>query len=146
MIRLLTVLLVLGSVATGASAHPARPGVAGFSANDGMVFLIICTFVVLFTVGWNRMPRRRSGEPPVAAWRGALFIGGMALLAAVLLPPFDELADRYFSAHMAQHLVLLVVAPPMLSAFRSSLTHVPGVRHGRSPDEACTRDFDGLQE
>lgn len=95
--------------------------ILGVAPNDFAVGALIATTLVIFSVGWKRMPRRRSGAPAVATWRALLFIGSMLLLAAALLPPFDELADSYFSAHMAQHLVLLVVAPPMLAASQAHL-------------------------
>ncbi|WP_167737539.1 cytochrome c oxidase assembly protein [Sphingomonas parva] len=69
-----------------------------------------------FAAGWRRLPRRRGGGKAVPTWRAVLFVAGIASLAFVLLPPFDHLADARFSAHMAQHLVLLVAAPPMLAA------------------------------
>jgi putative membrane protein len=46
--------------------------------------------------------------------RAACFFGGLALLVAVLAPPFDRLADSLFAAHMVQHIVLLEVVPPLL--------------------------------
>ncbi len=46
--------------------------------------------------------------------RGAAFATGIATLFAVLISPFDALDDQLFSAHMVQHLVLLMVAPPLL--------------------------------
>lgn len=85
-----------------------------FSTNDALISAVIIAVLVIFATGWKRMPRRRSGSRGLAWWRAALFVAGMLLLGAVLLPPFDELADSHFSAHMLQHLVLLVVAPPML--------------------------------
>jgi putative membrane protein len=42
------------------------------------------------------------------------FGGGVLLVAAALSPPVDRLADTSVAAHMAQHLVLLVAAPPLL--------------------------------
>ena len=46
--------------------------------------------------------------------RGAAFATGIATLFAALISPFDSLDDQLFSAHMVQHLVLLMVAPPLL--------------------------------
>jgi putative membrane protein len=47
----------------------------------------------------------RRGHP-LKAWRIACFGGGLALLLAATSAPVDELADRRFSAHMAEHLVI----------------------------------------
>lgn len=107
---------------TSAVAHGLHHAEAdGFGANDVMVAISIAAFLLFFAVGWSRMPTRRSGSKAIPLWRAGLFLGGMLFLGAVLLPPFDGLADHYFSAHMAQHLVLLVVAPPMLAASQAHL-------------------------
>ncbi|MDQ2806699.1 MAG: cytochrome c oxidase assembly protein, partial [Chloroflexota bacterium] len=47
--------------------------------------------------------------------RAGLFAAGVVTLAFVLISPLDTLADDYlFSAHMLQHLVLILVVPPLL--------------------------------
>jgi len=50
----------------------------------------------------------------VRAWREACFYSGVALTLVVLEPPFDRLADRWLSVHMAQHVVLMTVVPPLV--------------------------------
>lgn len=44
---------------------------------------------------------------------GAFYLGQVSLLFA-LVSPIDRLSDLLFSAHMTQHEILLVVAPPLL--------------------------------
>ena len=113
------------AASTASTAALAHAGVhaeeRGLENNEFIIALVIATFLLVFARGWTRMPPRRSGARAVPLWRAALFVGGLLLLAAVLLRPFDELADSYFSAHMGQHLVLLVVAPPMLAASQAQL-------------------------
>src|SRR5579871_4855256 len=46
--------------------------------------------------------------------REASFYAGIAVLFVVLEPPFDNWADSWLSAHMAQHIVLMTVVPPLL--------------------------------
>lgn len=47
--------------------------------------------------------------------RIALFILGVLVIFVSVLSPIHELSDRYlFSAHMLQHLLLTLVAPPLL--------------------------------
>lgn len=48
------------------------------------------------------------------SWRAAAFYGGLAALVAALVWPLDGYADELFCAHMAQHVLLLTVAPPLL--------------------------------
>src|SRR3954452_24638295 len=62
-----------------------------------------------------------------------LFLGaGLAVLVAALLPPFDAAADEQLSVHMVQHLLIVLVAAPLLVAgapIRLALRHLP--RRGR---------------
>jgi len=47
-------------------------------------------------------------------WRIASFCAGILVLVIALLSPLSSLDDQLFSAHMAQHLLLMLVAPPLL--------------------------------
>ena len=67
----------------------------------------------------------RSGGDPrgvvdlsvvATARRQVLFYLGLAIVAFAILSPLDVLSQWLFSAHMIQHLLLLVVAPPVLVA------------------------------
>jgi putative membrane protein len=59
--------------------------------------------------------RRARGLPPAPAWRVACFFGSLLLLLGALNGPVHDLSDYYlFSVHMAQHLVLTLMFPPLL--------------------------------
>jgi putative membrane protein len=60
-----------------------------------------------------RGARARRGWP---LWRTALFLLGLAALVAALASPIDAIALQLFSVHMVQHMLLLVVAAPLLLA------------------------------
>src|SRR5437879_5978452 len=47
-------------------------------------------------------------------WRGACFGGGLVAVVAALDSPLDRLADDYFWAHMLQHVLLMMVAAPLI--------------------------------
>ena len=58
---------------------------------------------------------RFPGSRPVPAKRVASFVVGMGLMFVALQGPLHELSDYFlFSAHMVQHLVLILVMPPFL--------------------------------
>lgn len=57
----------------------------------------------------RRFPNRAFGF-----WRVAAFLVGAAAMTAVLLPPVEPLADRFFAWHMTQHVVLMLIGPPLL--------------------------------
>jgi cytochrome c oxidase assembly factor CtaG len=54
-----------------------------------------------------------GARPPAA--RAAPFTAGVLVLLLALISPLDTLGDTYlFSAHMLQHLLLVLVVPPLL--------------------------------
>jgi cytochrome c oxidase assembly factor CtaG len=63
--------------------------------------------------GLTLLPEARRGHI-FGAWRIASFCAGIAVLVVALLSPLSSLDDQLFSAHMAQHLLLMLVAPPLL--------------------------------
>lgn len=65
-----------------------------------------------FTVGYWRLSRRSPQHVP--PWRLTLALGGLACITVALLSPLDRLAHALFSAHMVQHMLLMMVAPPLL--------------------------------
>ena len=58
---------------------------------------------------------RFPGSAPVPARQVASFMGGLAIMFGALQGPLHELSDYFlFSAHMVQHLLLILVMPPFL--------------------------------
>ncbi|MFZ1862767.1 MAG: cytochrome c oxidase assembly protein, partial [Polyangiales bacterium] len=56
-----------------------------------------------------------SAFRPARSRRTAAFVGALAAFLLALVSPVAALADGYlFSAHVVQHLLLLLVAPPLL--------------------------------
>ena len=61
-----------------------------------------------YALAWTRRPGRAAREP-------ALFLGGLVVVLVALNGPLHDLSDFYlFSAHMVQHLLLMLVVPPLL--------------------------------
>jgi cytochrome c oxidase assembly factor CtaG len=65
----------------------------------------------LYGRGWWRL--RRTGHPP-AQWRLALYGLGLAAIAAAVVSPIDDLAEELFPLHMVQHLLLTMLAAPLV--------------------------------
>ena len=67
-------------------------------------------------VGYGRGVRRLwcAGSRVVTGRQVAAFAAGLAVLALALLSPLDALAEVLFTAHMAQHMLLVMVAAPLL--------------------------------
>lgn len=71
---------------------------------------------VLYATGVRRLWRRAGRGRGVSGWRVATGAVAVLILIVALLSPLDAMADDLFSAHMVQHLLLLLVAPPLLVA------------------------------
>jgi cytochrome c oxidase assembly factor CtaG len=54
----------------------------------------------------------------LGGWRAAAFAGGWAALFIALVSPLDRLASSLLSAHMAQHMLLVMAAAPLLAFSR----------------------------
>jgi putative membrane protein len=63
---------------------------------------------IVYVAGVARMRRRWP------AWRTASFLLGLAALLAALVSPIDGYAALSFTVHMVQHMLLTVVAAPLL--------------------------------
>jgi cytochrome c oxidase assembly factor CtaG len=66
----------------------------------------------IYARGWRILARwtnPRFGEGALAA-----FLGGLGVIAVALASPLDALAGRRLSAHMTQHQLLMMLAPPLL--------------------------------
>jgi putative membrane protein len=113
-------------------AHaPVGPeGVWSAWSGDPLVVAGLVVASVLYRRGYVR--RRRRGTGDAAAWRAFAFAGGIAVIAIALLSPLDVMAEALLTAHMVQHLLLIVVAPPLLVMARPVPTAIavlpPGLR------------------
>src|SRR5215467_1207899 len=76
-----------------------------------LLSLLLLGVATAYLRGWRRL-RAAGYAPPL--WRPASYVLGLAFVAAALLSPLDELAAERFSAHMAQHLLLTMMAAPLL--------------------------------
>ena len=78
---------------------------------------VVTGFVVLaaglYVWGVLRV-RRRHPARPWLAWRTAVFLGGLAVVVIATEAGIGSYDDVLFWDHMVQHLLLLMVAPPML--------------------------------
>ena len=80
---------------------------------DGPVVACLAVPSLLYAAGVARLARERRW-PVNGSARTLAFAAGMALLVVALLSPLDGWADALFSAHMLQHLILMMLAPPLL--------------------------------
>jgi cytochrome c oxidase assembly factor CtaG/ferredoxin len=62
--------------------------------------------------GWRGLHRRRPRR--FSGWRLASFLGGLAVLFVAVASPLDAFANFLLQVHMVQHLLLMLVAAPLL--------------------------------
>src|SRR5580704_5946671 len=76
--------------------------------------------------GWLRL--RKQVPHRFDGWRLASFLGGVATIFLALGSPLDTFANLLLQAHMVQHLLLMMIAPPLLllaNPFLPLLTGIP---------------------
>ena len=66
-----------------------------------------------YLIGYRRFSRRRHADTSYRA-RGGLFVVGYAALVVALVSPLHAAGEQYFAVHMVQHLLLSLVAAPLL--------------------------------
>jgi cytochrome c oxidase assembly factor CtaG len=74
-----------------------------------LLLLLVC---VTYAVGVWRIRHRSEGGRWV--FKTSYFLAGMASLYVALASPLEEYADLLLTAHMVQHLLLMLVAAPLL--------------------------------
>ncbi|MGB7188518.1 MAG: cytochrome c oxidase assembly protein [Acidobacteriaceae bacterium] len=77
---------------------------------------VICTELALvaliYTIGFLRIHKSRPQHFP--SWRWACFISGIVSLVVAVSSPLDTFAEQLLTLHMAQHFVLMSIAPPLI--------------------------------
>ncbi len=76
--------------------------------------MVIATWVYLR--GTARLWERGGLGTGIARWQVASWMAGMATVFVALISPLDALGAALFSAHMAQHMLLILVSPLLLAA------------------------------
>src|SRR5262249_60271225 len=66
-----------------------------------------------YLVGYRRFARRRHRDSTYRL-RGGLFVLGYVALVVALISPLHAVGEEYFAVHMVQHLLLSLVAAPLL--------------------------------
>jgi cytochrome c oxidase assembly factor CtaG len=112
--------VLVAAVTAGPVAAHGRPTVAltattaltSWTVDPAPLVVLILSaalyLLAVWRVDWahplHPVPRRRT-----AAW-----LGGLAVIAIALFSSIDVYSDELFSVHMVQHLLLAMVAPPLL--------------------------------
>ncbi len=67
-----------------------------------------------YAAGVRRLWGTAGAGRGITGWQVLSFALGLVTLLVALVSPLDALSDSLFAAHMSQHLLLILVAPPLL--------------------------------
>jgi cytochrome c oxidase assembly factor CtaG len=81
---------------------------------EPVVTTLLAASALLYVVGLVRLWSNAGRSKGIRAWQVLAFAGGWIALVIALVSPLDALGEILFSAHMAQHEVLMIVAAPLL--------------------------------
>jgi putative membrane protein len=116
LLPLAAALLPCAALAHGGHEHaPELP----WQADWWVIALLVASSAGYFVGVWRLHQAQRFAV--IGAWRIGAFVAGTLVLVIALLSPLDALADRYFSAHMTQHLLIMLGAPPLLVASQPAI-------------------------
>ena len=92
------------------------------------LLLLLGSILFLYLRGWRRLHLAFPGV--LRPWRPAAFVAGLLLLMAVCGSPLAMLDHHYLTAHMAQHLLLMTVAVPLILCGAPVITLLHGLPKG----------------
>ena len=103
-----------------AFAHAAAGNREGWFPLDPWGLSILVCASVIYLIGFRNL-RRRSGRRVATTDAYVAFIAAVVVALLVLTGPLDHLADELFSAHMVQHLMLMLSVAPLLVIARAGI-------------------------
>jgi putative membrane protein len=78
------------------------------------VISLLLIFALAYMLGILKLRRRTRRNYLPAPSRTVAMIGGLLVVYIALASPLDDVADKMLSAHMIQHLLLMLAAAPLL--------------------------------
>jgi putative membrane protein len=91
------------------------PGEAWTTWNpDPWILLGLAALAGTYLLGVRRLWARAGKGRGLPPWRVGAYLSGIWILVLALVSPIDPLGETLFSAHMVQHMLLMVVAAPLL--------------------------------
>jgi cytochrome c oxidase assembly factor CtaG len=83
--------------------------------------------VLCYARGFRRLAAGAGSFALGGRGRAIAFAAALVVILAALLGPLDDWADASFAAHMGQHLLLIVVAAPLLAVSRTPIVMLSGL-------------------
>jgi putative membrane protein len=80
---------------------------------------------VVYVSGWARL--RRASPLLISAWQLAAFLAGLFLLWVAIGSPLSAFDEASLSVHMVQHILLMLLVPPLLLLGAPALPFLHGL-------------------
>jgi putative membrane protein len=81
---------------------------------DPLAITALSISVALYTIGAARLWRHAGLGHGLRPWQAVAHGAGITVIAIALISPLDRASDVLFSAHMAQHELLMLIAAPLI--------------------------------
>ena len=112
----LVLLAVLPATAVAHGSHPPSPTFPSVLLDwrfDPLVAVLLGATAAAYLWAVLRVNRAHPGnpQPRIRTW---LFMSGLVAIGVALTSPIEAYEGSLFSVHMVQHLLLMLVAPPLL--------------------------------
>lgn len=78
------------------------------------VMIVLALAGTFYTRGWWRLRQRQRHGRLATNWRLLSYLTGLIIIGLALMSPIDILSQQLFLMHMTQHLLLIMIAPPLL--------------------------------
>ncbi len=113
-----TLACLAAGAGTAAHAHAPVRTPSG-ALGEGIVTALLVLAAVAYSIGLHRVWRRVGFRAQrLNTLRALSFGAGLSFVAAALVSPLDRGGGQFFSLHMIQHELLMLVAAPLLVAGR----------------------------
>jgi putative membrane protein len=78
------------------------------------VLIPLAILILIYVWGLHNVWQRAGREHGITRRQWVSFVATIVVLVLALMSPIDALSEQLFSAHMVQHLILILVAAPLL--------------------------------
>ena len=78
------------------------------------VIIVLALAGTFYIRGWWQLRQRQRRGRLATGWRLVSYLAGLFIIGPALMSPIDVLGGQLFLMHMVQHLLLIMIAPPLL--------------------------------
>ncbi|MCH2133263.1 MAG: cytochrome c oxidase assembly protein [Phycisphaerales bacterium] len=94
---------------------------------EPVIILVSLVSLCLYWRGWRGLHRRMPDRFP--RWRLVSYAGGLAVIWLAIASPLDAMGNLLLQAHMTQHLLLMMIAPPLIWLGAPGIPLLRGLPH-----------------